>query len=280
VFVGYNLLCGVFFTRANVVMPMAAPNVALVASALAILVYRLSTEERHRSQITRTFGLFVPPQVVSQLTGEDARVARLEAERREITVLFSDIRDFTAYSERTDAEDVVALLNRYFSLMHEVVWEFGGTLDKYMGDGLMAFFGAPTSQEDHPERAVLAAVEMQRVIGNHADEWASFGMEGLRVGMGLHTGEVLVGLTGSEGRMQYTCMGDAVNLASRLEESTRDLDAEIIISSHLYERVADTIEAEPIGRLKIRGISAEVMAYAVGGRRDPQAPGAGIPRNE
>ena len=271
VFLGYNTVCGLAFTRApeGIVLPMAAPNVALVACALAILVYRLSTEQRRRDQITQTFGLFVPPQVVSQLTGEDARIERLEAERREITILFTDVRDFTAYSEGTDAEDVVALLNRYFSLMHDVVWEYGGTLDKYMGDGLMAFFGAPTVQEDHAERAVLAAVEMQRQIAQHREEWASYGMGGLRAGMGLHTGEVLVGLTGSKGRMQYTCMGNAVNLASRLEEATRELDADIVISEELQQRIGGLVQTEPVGLLSLRGLSADVMAFSV---RTPDIP--------
>ena len=262
-FGAYNYGCLVAFSRANYLLPMAAPNVAIIAIVLAILIYRLSTEERHRNQITATFGLFVPPEVVSSLTAQDARVERLGAERRHITVLFADVRDFTAYSEHNRAEEVVALLNRYFSMMHDVVWEFGGTLDKYMGDGLMAFFGAPTVQEDHAERAVQAAVEMQRRIAVHRDEWAAFGLDHLRVGMGLHVGEVLVGLTGSKGRMQYTCMGDVVNLASRLEEATRDVDADIIISEALRNVVKDLVPTEPIGWMPIRGLSTEVMTYAV-----------------
>ena len=276
-FVGYNSLCAVAFNRSAYLLPMAAPNVALVACALAILAYRLSTEELRRSRITQTFGLFVPPEVVRQLTAEDANVERLEAERREITVLFSDIRDFTAYAEQRQAEDVVALLNRYLSLMHEVIWRFGGTVDKYMGDGLMAFFGAPTYQEDHYERAALAAIEMQRQITLHRDEWASFGMENLRAGIGLHSGEAVVGYAGSQGRMQYTCIGHVVNLASRLEELTREHNAQILISEGLYEHVADVVEAEPIGRARIRGLVREVLVFMVTGKRDG-TPGEDEPR--
>jgi adenylate cyclase len=279
-FLGYNSLCAVAFSRASYLLPMAAPNVALVACALAILAYRLSTEEWRRNRITQTFGLFVPPEVVQQLTAEDASLDRLEAQRREVTVLFSDIRNFTTYAEGREAEDVVALLNRYFSLMHGVIWRFGGTVDKYMGDGLMAFFGAPTYQEDHPERAILAAIEMQRQIALHQEEWAAFGMESLRAGIGVHTGEALVGYAGSEGRMQYTCIGHVVNLASRLEELTREHDAQILVSEDLYQRVEGTIEAQPIGRARIRGLLTEVLAYAVTGKRDGTRPDAERPGQE
>jgi len=264
-FLGYNTLGAVLFSRTSYVMPMAAPNVALVACVLAISVYRLSTEERRRSRITTMFGLFVPPEVVQQLAAEEAPTTRLEADRREVTILFSDVWDFTSYTERRQAEDVVALLNRYFSLMHEVVWQFGGTLDKYMGDGLMAFFGAPTHQEDHAERAVLAALEMQRQTRLHQKEWAAFGLTNLRVGIGLHTGQALVGYAGSKGRMQYTCLGNAVNLASRLEELNREFNTKILISDALYERVKGVVEAKPIGRARIRGLSSEVLVYSVMG---------------
>ncbi|MBM3501580.1 MAG: adenylate/guanylate cyclase domain-containing protein [Armatimonadetes bacterium] len=265
-FLAYNSACTLTFTRAAYLLPMAAPNIAILASLFGVLLYRLATEERQRNRITETFGLFVPPQVVEELTGEEARIEAFQAERREITVLFADIRDFTAYAERRQPEDVVALLNRYFSLMHEVVWQHGGTLDKYMGDGLLAFFGAPTHQEDHADRAVLAAIEMQRQIAERKDEWAQYGMHSLRVGMGLDTGEVLVGFAGSAGRMQYTCMGNVVNLASRLEEENRLLDTDILISGRLHDRVAERIRARPTGVLAIRGFSAPVEAYELLGR--------------
>jgi len=269
-FLAYNFACTLAFVRADYLLPMAAPNIAIVACVLGILLYRLSTEERQRSRITETFGLFVPPQVVEELTGEEAKMEAFHAERREITVLFTDIRDFTAYAEHRPPEDVVALLNRYFSLMHEVVWQFGGTLDKYMGDGLVAFFGAPTRQDDHAERGVLTAVEMQRQIAERRDEWRQYGMEDLRVGMGLDTGEVLVGFAGSQGRMQYTCMGTVVNLASRLEEENRLLDTDILISAALYQQVQSLVEARPMGLLAIRGLSAPVEAYAVLGKKQSE----------
>ena len=270
-FLAYNATATLAFTRSAYLLPMAAPNIAILASVFGILLYRIATEERQRTRITETFGLFVPPQVVENLTGEEARIEAFQAERREITVLFADIRNFTAYAEQRQPEDVVALLNRFFSLMHEVVWQHGGTLDKYMGDGLLAFFGAPTHQADHAERAVLAAIEMQRQIAARRDEWAQCGMEELRVGIGLDTGEVLVGFAGSEGRMQYTCMGNVVNLASRLEEENRLLDTEILISARLYEHVRAVVSARSMGALAIRGFSAPVEAYAVLGKRAPTA---------
>ncbi|MGQ9732897.1 MAG: CHASE2 domain-containing protein [Candidatus Zipacnadales bacterium] len=271
---GYNVLCVRLFAVANYLLPMAAPNVALIACMLAVLLYRLSTEERHRSRITETFGLFVPPEVVGELTREEAPLAPLQAERREITVLFADIRNFTSYAERRPPEDVVQLLNRYFSLMHEIVWEYHGTLDKYMGDGLLAFFGAPKYQENHAERAVLAALKMQEQVRRRRDEWRQYGMEHMRVGMGLDSGEVLVGFAGSQGRMQYTAIGNVVNLASRLEEKTREVEADILISAGLARKLEGVVEMRPIGQIPIRGLSAAVEVYAVTGRKDVNSLGA------
>ena len=189
--------------------------------------------------------------------------AVMEGERREVTVLFTDIRNFTSLTEEMQPEDTVALLNRYFTLMNEVVWKFEGTLDKYMGDAIMAVWNAPTDQPDHVERGVLAALDMQRQIEGHREEWAFLGMPELRVGMGLHTGVAVAGNVGSRQRIQYTVIGDNVNLAWRLQELTKQYDVPILASADVYEAAEHLVEAEQVDLVRVRGRSGPLPVYAV-----------------
>ena len=273
----YAAICAEAFRNWRLLLPMAAPNVALLGSLVTILTYRLATEERQRGRLKQTFGLFVPPAIVDRLTADDASVEQFAGERREVTVLFADLRDFTAFAESRPPEEVVLLLNRYFSLMHDVVWEHGGTLDKYMGDCLMAFFGAPLPQPDHARRAVRAALEMQRRAREYELEWRSLGMADLRAGIGIHTGEGVVGFVGSKGRPQYTVIGDDVNLASRLQELSRELGTEILTSRQTYELVRDDVEASSLGLVAIRGMSAPVEVFSITGLRSGRPPSPATP---
>lgn len=259
--VGYNMLCVWSFSDRGLIMPMLAPTLTALLTLLVMLTYKLAIEERHRRQVRQTLSRFVPPQIVAQLVEEEALTV-MQGRRQVVSVLFCDLRDFTATSEQLDPEDTVSLLNRYFQLMHEVIWEFGGTLDKFMGDGLMAFFNAPVPQPDHAQLTVYTALEMQRRIQLYQDEWTFYGVPELRAGIGISTGEALVGCVSSRERMQYTVIGSHVNLASRLEELTKEFGVDILISETTYEQVKEFVPARLVGEVTVKGFDSPVKAYS------------------
>ncbi len=258
----YNWLGVWAFVHRGVIVDLFVPTVTGVITILALVSYRLLREESHRSQARETLSHFVPAQIASQLL-EDEAAATLRGQRRVVSVLFCDLRDFTAASERLSPDVTVTLLNRYFGLMHEVIWEFEGTLDKFIGDGLMAFFNAPVDQPDHALRAVRTAIEMQRRIEFNRAEWEFCGWAELAAGIGISTGEAIVGYVSSRERMQYTAIGAQVNLAARLEELTKKLDTRILISDATYQLVRDAVTTEHKGHIPIHGFAEEVDVYSV-----------------
>ena len=196
--------------------------ITAVAAQAAVIVETVRAHERlAREEVARAnYGRFLPEYVVKQLL-ENPDSFRLGGINQTITVLFADIRGFTSLSERENPERVVRLLNRYFTAMTEIIFEHGGTLDKYIGDGLMALFGAPTATPNDAINAAKAAVVMQRKINSLNGELVAEGLTPVTVGIGLHTGEAVVGYIGSEKRSEYTAIGDTVNLAARLEANAR-----------------------------------------------------------
>ena len=251
------------FADRGLIVPMFTPMLTGLVTILVLISYRLLLEEKQRFQARETLSHFVPTQIVSQLM-EDEAAQILQGQRRIVSCLFCDLRGFTAASEQLSPEATVNLLNRYFTLMHEVIWEFDGTLDKLMGDGLMAFFNAPLEQPDHARRAVQAAIEMQRRIEFNRAEWEFCGWGELAAGIGISTGPAVVGYITARDRMQYTAIGAQVNLAARLEELTRELDAKILVSEDTYGLLEEAFPARYLGRLAVRGFAEEVGVYAVG----------------
>ncbi len=250
------------FADRGLIVPMFTPMLTGLVTILVLVSYRLLLEERQRSQARETLSHFVPTQIVSQLM-EDEAAQILQGQRRIVSCLFCDLRGFTAASEQLSPEATVNLLNRYFTLMHEVIWEFDGTLDKLIGDGLMAFFNAPLEQPDHARRAVQAAIEMQRRIEFNRAEWEFCGWGELAAGIGIATGPAVVGYITARDRMQYTAIGAQVNLAARLEELTRELDAKILISEDTWQLVKDTVTTNDEGSVQVRGFTKEVNVYSV-----------------
>lgn len=194
--------------------------ISAVAAQTAVTVETVKAHKRlAREEVARAnYSRFMPEYVVKQLL-QNPDSFRLGGVNQVVTVLFADIRGFTAISEREKPEKVVGLLNKYFSAMSDIIFSHGGTLDKYIGDGLMAIFGAPTVGEEDALNAVKAAVTMQKQIGKLNDELRAEGYEGISIGIGLHTGEATIGYIGSEKRSEYTAIGDTVNLAARLESN-------------------------------------------------------------
>jgi adenylate cyclase len=201
--------------------------------------------------------------------GEDALAGR----RRRITVLFSDIRGFTTLSERLEPEEVVRLLREYLTAATAIVFRHGGSVDKYMGDAIMALYGAPFDQPDHAARAVRTGLELQECVQTLSAQWIARGGEALRSGVGIHTGDAIVGAMGSSQRLEFTAIGDTVNVASRLEGLTKDFGAPVIISQTTHEEVAGLFQARSLGSVRVRGRELSVDLYAIEGseaRRRPR----------
>jgi adenylate cyclase len=196
--------------------------ISAVAAQTAVTVETVKAHNRlTREEVAReNFRRFVPEHVVNQLL-ENTASFKLGGANQTITVLFADIRGFTAFAENQKPEKVVGILNQYFSAMSEIIFDNHGTLDKYIGDGLMALFGAPTATADDAENAVKAAVAMQRRAAELQVEFDAEGFSDFAIGVGLHTGEATIGFIGSEKRSEYTAIGDTVNLAARLESQAR-----------------------------------------------------------
>ncbi|MGC9317637.1 MAG: CHASE2 domain-containing protein [Armatimonadota bacterium] len=260
--VGYNWLALALFSGSGLVIEVATPNAVLLGCTLAALVVRLLGEESEQERVREALSRFVPEAIMERAVDEDPTML-LRGQRRVVTVLFADLRSFTAKSEEMPPEETVELLNRFFALVQETIFEFEGTLDKYMGDGLMAFWNAPVSQPDHAVAAVRTAVHLQRRIEYNQAEWEFYGMPELAAGIGISTGEAVVGYVGTRERMQYTAIGAHVNLAARLEAMTKELGARTLISSSTYQLVAEAVEVRPLGPVQVRGFSEPVEVYEV-----------------
>lgn len=213
-----------------------------------------STAERTET-LRSAFARYVAPTVVERVLSNPAMMA-LGGTRREISVVFADVRGYTALTEHAEPEEVVALLNDYFRLATDVIFSREGTLDKFLGDAVMAFFNAPEDQHDHVYRAVDAALALQHAI---AERNARITGKGLRFGIGVHVGEAVVGNVGTNRAMNYTAIGDTVNVAKRLQEHARPGD--VLITSAVQSRLADRVQVEQVGDVPIKGRSQPVIVY-------------------
>ena len=212
--------------------PVVYPLLALLVGAVGTLGFHYLVAAFERQRVRDTFARFVPAEVVDELLAEGDGDVRLGGVRRECTMMFTDIRGFTTYAEAKPADEVIEVLNRYLGEMVDAVMDNGGTLVSYLGDGIIAVFGAPLVQPDHADRAIAAAREMLEVRLPRFNAWmAENGHgEGFRIGIGLHSGDVMSGQVGSVRRMEYTTIGDTANTASRLEGMTKDTEHAVFIS--------------------------------------------------
>ncbi|HRA40426.1 MAG TPA: adenylate/guanylate cyclase domain-containing protein, partial [Pyrinomonadaceae bacterium] len=225
--------------------------ISAVAAQTAVTVETVRAHKRlAREEVARAnYSRFMPEYVVKQLL-ENPDSFRLGGVNQKITVLFADIRGFTSFSETENPERVVGLLNRYFTAMTEIIFEYGGTLDKYIGDGLMAIFGAPTATPTDAVNAVKAAVAMQKRMVPLNDELQQAGYSPVRVGIGLHTGVATIGYVGSEQRSEYTAIGDTVNLAARLEQNA--VGGQILISEATVSAAGNIFPVKGLEPLSVK----------------------------
>ncbi|MGH8927800.1 MAG: adenylate/guanylate cyclase domain-containing protein, partial [Acidimicrobiia bacterium] len=220
------------------------------------------TIEEQLSQLHRTEQLrrYVSPQVADAIVNEGSPVT-LAPTRRNLTILISDIRGFTEMSERMEPEELVDALNQYFGSMTDVVFSHGGTLDKYLGDGILAFFGEPIPFEDHAERAVATAFDMQSGLDRLRDLWMIQYEEELAIGIGISTGYVTVGNIGSADRIDYTVIGNHVNLASRLATSASS--GQVLVTDRTLAAVRDQVEATEVESLTLKGVQRPVRVFEI-----------------
>ncbi len=217
---------------------------------------------RQRDNLKTSLARYVSNQVAEKII-ETGKLPEVQGERRKITVLFCDVRNFTAFAENLPPEEVVSLLNEAFEKMIDAVFEYEGMLDKFLGDGFMAIFGAPLDDAIQEEHAINTALAMQKSLIALTERWQVERGINFRMGIGINTGVAIVGNIGSKQRMEYTAIGDTVNLAARLESATKELGTRILVSEQTYKAVVGKFSCKSLGSIHVKGRVEPVMVYEV-----------------
>ena len=256
---------GAAWTR-FMVIPMAAPMLTLLGLYALNTAYGFFAATRSKRQITKLFGQYVPPQLAAEMSRNPAHYT-MEGQSRDMTVPFSDIRGFTTFSEQLPPAELAEVLNAYLSTMTRIIQQHQGTIDKYIGDAVMAFWNAPVDLADHAARGVATALDMQAALPKLNEDFAARGWPEVKIGIGVNTGRMSVGNMGSEFRMSYTVMGDAVNLGSRLEGITKQYGVGILATQ-------PTVDADPqhafmkVDDVRVKGKETPVAIYEPLGPKD------------
>jgi adenylate cyclase len=264
--IAYLFLSVIYSFSSGIIMNILYPLIAIVLVYIALVVIYYRTEEKSRKWITSVFGKYVSPVVIENLL-KDPDKLNLGGEKRDITIFFSDIRGFTTISEKLAPEELVHLLNEYLTEMTSIIIKNQGLVDKYMGDAIMAFWGAPLEQPNHAELACLSSLEMMEKLKELQKKWKKEGIPSFDIGIGLNSGEAVVGNMGSSKRFDYTAMGDNVNLASRLEGLNKTYKTNIIISENTYKVVKDKFKTRKLGRVTVKGKKRAITIYELLARK-------------
>lgn len=252
---------------ANIVLPLASGVLMILALFALDISWGYLAEARTRRQITGKFSRYVPVELVDEMIKHPEQVVSMEGESREMTILFSDVRGFTTISEGLDPKELSQLMNEFLTPLSRVVNKHSGKVDKYMGDCIMAFWGAPSLDPEHARHAMLAALEMQKTLDELQPHFRARGWPEIHIGIGVNTGKVSVGNMGSEVRVAYTVMGDAVNLASRLEGITKQYGVVAIVGENTRDAVPDFVYRE-LDQVRVKGKEQPVSIYEPFGPRD------------
>jgi adenylate cyclase len=265
-FVAVNLILTAAFAFFHIWLDQLGISLALLVPSLTIGAIKFVSEETQKRFIKNAFSYYLSPKVIDNII-KDPDSFKLGGESRVITTFFSDIAKFSTISEKLAPTDLVALLNEYLSEMTDIVLRYEGTVDKYEGDAIMAFWGAPQSLKDHAARACFAAIDMQARLREMRVNWKQQGKDELFVRIGLNSGEAVVGNMGSRTRMDYTVMGDSVNLASRLEGANKYYGTSIMISENVLAEVRDEVVVRKLDRIRVVGKAEPIAVYELICRR-------------
>lgn len=229
---------------------------------LGIRINAMAKGLQERERLKTSFARYVSKHILEKILVSETPL-KLEGERRKVTLLFSDLRQFTLLAEALPPEDVVKILNEYFEQMIEVIFSHSGTLDKFIGDGIMAEFGAPLDDAEQEYHAVSAAIQMQKEMHKLCDKWIKENKPAIQMGIGIHTGEAVLGNIGSEKRIEYTAIGDTVNVASRLEQATKILKTPILLSETTYLGCKDRFPFKDLGNMALPGRREQIKVYTL-----------------
>jgi adenylate cyclase len=256
----------VYWWNVGYVLPLAIPLLMILSLFVLNMAYGFFVEARSKRAITGIFGTYVPKELVAQMA-ENPDAYTTKGESRDMTVLFSDVRNFTTISEGLSPTELTAMMNNYLTEMTDSIQQKRGTIDKYIGDAIMAFWGAPLPDDKHPENALMSALYMQKRIREIGPDYVKRGWPKLEIGVGLNCGVMNVGDMGSSFRRAYTVMGDAVNLASRLEALTKEYGVGILVSENIVKAVDGVIYRE-IDRVRVKGKHEPVTIFEPVGTKD------------
>jgi adenylate cyclase len=258
------------FFHFNIWLTLVYPVLTMITIYLGITLYHYIKEEREKKKIRGAFQYYLTASVINEMLKDPTKL-KLGGDKKDLSVLFSDIRGFTTISEKLTPEELVGLLNEYLTAMTNIVFKYDGLLDKYMGDAIMAVFGAPLDQPDHARRACLTALEMMEELHNLQKKWEAEERPILNIGIGINTGDMVVGNMGSEMRFDYTVMGDMVNLGSRLEGINKEYGSNIIISEFTHNVVQDSMSCRELDWVRVKGKNKPVKIFELLGEKKDAA---------
>jgi adenylate cyclase len=250
----------IYIFDTGIIMKILYPILSIVIVSFALVVVYYRTEERSRKWITSIFGKYVSPVVIDNLI-KNPDLINLGGEKRNITIFFSDIRGFTSISEKLTPEELVHLLNEYLTEMTSIIIKNDGLVDKYMGDAIMAFWGAPLEQPNHSEMACSSSLDMIEKLKELQEKWKKEGIPSFNIGIGLNSGDAIVGNMGSSSRFDYTAMGDNVNLASRMEGLNKIYGTNIIITEKTQKVIKDNFETRRLDAVRVKGKKKPIFIF-------------------
>ncbi len=261
------VLVGTFVAwNGNLILPLASPLLLILLLFMLHMSYGFFIESRGKRQLAHLFGHYIPPELVDEMSASPEEYS-LEGENREMTVLFSDVRGFTSISEGMDPKQLTQLMNALLTPMTRVIHKNRGTIDKYMGDAIMSFWGAPLADSEHARHALYAAMEMMQELKLMQEDFRQRGWPEVNIGIGINTGDMNVGNMGSEFRMAYTVLGDAVNLGSRLEGLTKNYGVNIIVSETTRNAIPEFVFRE-LDLVRVKGKNEPVAIFEPVGHKN------------